>query len=225
MFGINKPERDFLLKSLCAVGVMVAAAGVGNAQITGELWQNQSTPGGNALLGYGDPTSPLYLGTPDATFDSGAISYNPTDTGAIYTPAAFLNNPTFHNQSAAFNPNASLDNTYFYFTGSLFLNAGMNSFVVGHDDGLQLHIDGIGTVVDRPGPTGLDETPFNVTAPTAGTYHFELSYGECCGPPASLVWEINQQTVGGNVPDAASTLPLLGIGLGGIAALYRRMRK
>jgi hypothetical protein len=115
---------------------------------------------------------------------------------------------------------------YFYFTGSIFLNAGANSFVVGHDDGVQLNVDGIGLVVDRPGGTPLQETPFTVTAPSAGTYHFELSYGEAFGPPAALVWEINQQTVGtgSNVPEVTSTLGLLtgSIGLLGLVSFKGR---
>ncbi len=118
-----------------------------------------------------------------------------------------------------------MDNTYFYFTGSLFLQTGDNSFVVGHDDGLQLNIDGIGLVVDATGPTALDETPFDVIAPAAGTYNFELSYGECCGPPASLVWNINSKSVGGGggVPDIALTGSLLGLALGGLALFKRKM--
>lgn len=217
--------KGSLILGACSVSVLFSVTG--QAQITGSLWQNKPTQGGNALLKFGDPTSADYLGTPDATFDSGQIAYNPTDSGAIYTLSAFLNNPTFHNQSAGFNANGNLNNTYFYFTGQLFLNAGANSFVVGHDDGLQLNIDGIGLVVDRPGPTALNETPFNVTAPSAGLYNFELSYGECCGPPASLVWEINEQPVGGGgneVSDAATTLPLLGMALGGMAAIARKLK-
>jgi hypothetical protein len=219
------------IKQLAAVvAIATITASAGYAQITGSLWQQQVGPAQNAVLGYGDPTSLSYLGAPDATFTSSGFNYNPTDSGAVYTPAAFLNNPTFNNQSMNFSmsmpgygPNADLNNTYFYFTGNLFLNAGVNSFVVGHDDGLQLNIDGIGLVVDRPGPTALDETPFNVTAPSAGTYHFELSYGECCGPPASLVWEINQQVVG--TPDAASTFGLLAMALSGLTILSRRVSK
>lgn len=179
MLGIRNLKKHWI-PALCSAGIILSATTSSNAQIIGRIWQNQPGPGGNALLGFGDPASGTYLGTPDATFSSGVIAYNPTDSGAIYTPATFLNNPTFNNQSAGFNPNASLNNTYFYFTGQLFLNAGANSFVVGHDDGLQLNIDGIGLVVDRPGPTALNETPFTVTAPSAGTYNFELSYGECC---------------------------------------------
>src|SRR5262249_36904723 len=127
MFGIRNLKKHWMLTT-CSAGVLLAGTISTNAQITGRIWQNQSGPGGNALLGFGDPTSGTYLGTPDAIFDSGVIAYNPTDSGAVYTPKTFLNNPTFNNQSAGFNPNGSLNNTYFYFTGQLFLNAGANSF-------------------------------------------------------------------------------------------------
>jgi hypothetical protein len=67
-----------------------------------------------------------------------------------------------------------------------------------------------------------------LAACSAANCNFELSYGECCGAPAGLLWEINQQPIGGggnNVTDAASTLPLLAVGLGGLAAIARRMKK
>jgi hypothetical protein len=189
--------------------------------ISGELWVNVPAAAGDATL-----SRAAGLGTPDAMFDSGAFNYNPTDSGSIYTIGSFLNNPTFTNQSLAFTSagggNANLNNTYFYFTGTISLNAGMNTFVVGHDDGLQLNIDGIGLVVDRPGPTGLDETPFTVTAPAAGNYNIELSYGECCGPPASLVWQVNGATVTSSVPEPASAV-LFVIGLSGMAVARRRL--
>jgi hypothetical protein len=206
-------KRSITSRSTIAFAAMAAmSVCVGNAQIVGALWQNQQTAAENAVLGYGQSGNSLYLGTPDATFTCSGFSYNPTDSAAVYTPSSFLNNPTFNNQSlhfstpaAGYGPNASLNNTYFYFTGSIFLNAGANSFVVGHDDGVQLNIDGIGLVVDRPGTTPLEETPFTVTAPSAGTYHFELSYGEAFGPPAALVWEINQETVGSTVTGTNAT--------------------
>lgn len=200
-------KRSITARSTTAFAAMAAmSVCVGNAQIVGALWQNQQTSAENAVLGYGQSGNSLYLGTPDATFTSSGFNYNPTDSGALYTLSSFLNNPTFNNQSpnfstpaAGYGPNASLNNTYFYFTGSIFLNAGTNYFLVGDDDGVQLNIDGIGLVVDRPGKTPLQETFFTVTAPSAGTYHFELSYGEAFGPPAALVWEINFETVGSTV--------------------------
>ncbi len=218
MFGIQKSRGFLALTAACSVGVMMASTAAGNAQINGSLWLNNANASDATL------TATAAAGTPDATFASTGINYNPSDTGANYTPNSFLNSPTFMNTSAGFSPTANLDNTLFLFTGSVFLNSGANTFVVGHDDGLQLNIDGIGMVVDDPGPTALAETPFTVTAPSSGEYSFELSYGECCGPPASLVWDINNQIVG-TVPDATSTLSLLGISLSGLMALGRRVKK
>jgi hypothetical protein len=188
--------------------------------ITGELWENQSAAAGNALLSKHNT-----LGTADATFDSGAFSYNSNVGG--YTIGGFLNHPTFTNKSAAFIANggasANLDNTYFYFTGTIHLNAGANTFVVGHDDGLQLNIDGIGLVVNTPGPTSFTNTPFTVNAPTAGDYNFELSYGETAGPPAQLLWTVDGVTVT-SVPEPTS-LTLLGLGAAGVIGYHLRRRK
>jgi hypothetical protein len=86
-----------------------------------------------------------------------------------------------------------------------------------------LNIDTIGLVVDAPGPTAFSNTPFTVNAPTAGNYNFELSFGECCGPPSELLWQVNGATVT-SVPEPA-TLTLMGMGLAGIVATRLRKRK
>jgi hypothetical protein len=204
-------KRSITSRSTIAFAAIAAiSVCVGNAQIVGALWQNQQTAAEHAVLAYGQSGNSLYLGTPDATFTCSGFNYNPTDSSAIYTLSSFLNNPTFNNQSsnfsapaAGYGPNASLKNTYFYFTGSIFLNAGTNYFLVGDDDGVQLNIDGIGLVIDKPG--SFQETFFTVTAPSAGTYQFELSYGEAFLPPAELVWEINFKTVGSTVTGTNAT--------------------
>ncbi len=217
--------RKLIMTPIQRAGLLTAtvliSAGVSQAQITGELWLND----GNAS----DATiaAALAEGTPDATFSSGAINYQSQVSG--YTVGGFLNNPTFNNTSANFTTDggasANLNNTFFYFTGTLYLNAGDNSFVVAHDDGLQLSIGGgIGLVVDSPFGQAENFTPFTVTAPSAGDYTFQLAYGECEGPPADLVWTINQQTVGAPVPDAATTGSLLGIGLVALGAFGRRIK-
>lgn len=126
--------------------------------------------------------------------------------------------------STGANGTHTLNNSVFLFTGSTFLHAGVNSFVVPHDDGLQLNIDGIGLVVDAPGPTSEVDTPFDVNAPTDGFYNFQLAYGECCAGPAVLKFEVNGGPVGhGSVPEPASWAMML-VGFGGLGAMVRRRR-
>ena len=115
----------------------------------------------------------------------------------------------------------TLTDSYFYFTGSVGLNAGNNTFTITHDDGFTFNIDGIGLVVNQPGPTAPVATTFVVTAPTAGNYNFQFAYGECCGGPAQIT------VLGGTLipaPEPAS-VALLGMGvLGAAFGLRRRAR-
>lgn len=192
--------------------LMLASPVVSQAQqVLGELWQNVPTSGGNASI--------VPAGAPDAKFYSPAIDYNSANG---YTPAGFLNHPAFFDTSGSFNPNGSFNDTFIRFTGQTYLNLGANSFVVPHDDGLTLWMGGgLGLVVNQPGPTSPVNTPFTVNAPAAGLYDFVLQYGECCGAPAVLGFKINGAPVG-NVPDVASTVLLLGLGMSCLAAFRRR---
>jgi len=187
-------------------------------QVSGKIYQNIPAPGDA-----GDPAN-QGAGLPQASFVSPAINFNSNTSG--YTPALFLNNPTFTSPANGFAPNANLNNTEVVLTGSIFLNSGNNSFVVGHDDGVVLTITGIGTVVNAPGPTGFTNTPFNVSNPgAAGSFPFTLDYAECCGAPAVLLFQINGNTIGGSVPEASS-LVLIATGLvGGALAFRRRIRR
>jgi hypothetical protein len=160
----------------------------------------------------------------DATLNISAIDFTnaPGNNSDAFTIGAFLNNPAGLNSTVAA---LTLDNTYFLFTGSTFLNAGMNSFVVPHDDGLQLNFPGLtpSLVIDQPGPTSEVDTPFNVNAPSAGVYAFQLSYGETHGGPAVLRFQVNDQTVGGGVPEPASWALMI-VGFGGLGAMARRRK-
>ncbi len=186
--------------------------------INGELWMNAGAAG-NATIANQPITAP------DAMFTTLDLNYHSGSQPNGYTIGGFLKNPTFTNTSGAFNPAASVNNTYFLFTGQTYLNAGANSFVVGHDDGVELFITGIGTVVTTPGLTGFVDTPFNVNAPSAGFYAFTLAYGEAAGPPADLVFQINGGPVGTAVPEPSTLLTAGMASVMGLFAAAKRSRR
>ncbi|HLZ83144.1 MAG TPA: PEPxxWA-CTERM sorting domain-containing protein [Caulobacteraceae bacterium] len=200
-----------------AAVVALAAAGVSHAGATaGSLWINDPTSTDASIV----PAGPA-----DATFNPGVINYDSNVGG--YTVGGFLNNPTFSNESAAFvlagAGAAPLNNTFVQITGTLGLNSGNNSFVVGHDDGVVLTVAGFGTVVNQAGPTAFTNTPFNVFNPGApGNFAFTLNYTECCGPPAELLFTVNNVSPG--VPEPA-TWSLMLLGVGGIGGLMRRQTR
>lgn len=203
-----------ITKMLVAAVAGFALASAAQAQVAVSIWTNQPTAASNATLAQQGS-----LGTPTATTTVNAINFDSTSSPTGYTVGGFLNNPAGLDAGVAA---SDLNQTYMYLTGSLYLNAGNNSFVVSHDDGLQLNIDGIGLVVDQPGPTSPTDTPFNVFAALAGTYNFELSYGETAGPPAQLVFNVNNQPVG-SVPEPATWAMML-LGFGGMGLAMRRKR-
>jgi len=199
--------------ALVVAGVILMAVWTAHAaDILAEVWQNVPTATNASVI----PS-----GAPDAEFYSAGINYDSRITG--YTPNLFLNNPGFFNASGTFNPTGSLDNTFIRFTGQTYLNAGVNTFLVPHDDGVTLNIAGIGLVLNQPGPTSPVTTTFDVTAPSAGLYDFTLLYAECLGPPAVLEFSVNSVVVG--VPEPGSVLLLSAGGFGLLVALRRRKRK
>lgn len=190
-----------------------------------------------APLAHADITSAIvYTGIPDpnnaadlanqgsslasASFSIGALGIDFQSPPAAYTVAAFLNNPTFTNMVNGFNPNGIADNIELVITGSLFLNAGNNSLVVGHDDGAVLNIAPFGNVVNAPGPTSFSTSPFTVNAATAGMYNFTLEYTECCGAPADLEFTVNDAPIT-STPEPSS-FALFGTGLFAAAGIVRR---
>jgi hypothetical protein len=207
-----------LLLGLAASTALLAAGGAANAAINVSLWIDQVGFANNARL-----SSIPGLGAASATTTLPFLNFSTNDLG----PGRNSDNTTIDQFLGSSIGGAVgghlLDNTAFLFTGSTYLNAGSNSFVVPHDDGLQLNFDGIGLVVDQPGPTGEVNTAFNVNAPSAGMYNFEMSYGECCGGPAVIRFTINGAPVTGGVPEPA-TWGLMLVGFGGLGAMMRRRR-
>jgi hypothetical protein len=195
-----------------AAAAALFSAGAANAGINVSIWVDQTAAANDATL-----AQAAALGAPSATTTVGALNFSTSNSDAT-TIDQFLGTSL----GGAVGGHL-LDNTYFLFTGSTFLNAGDNSFVVPHDDGLQLNIDGLtpSLVVDAPGPTAEVDTPFTVNAPAAGLYTFELSYGECCGGPAVIRFDVNGAPAG--VPEPATWAMMLA-GFGGLGAAIRNRR-
>ena len=194
-----------------ADGIVLTPPDGSAGPVTGTIYTGIPDPGNAADI------NNYNIGLEHASFNTTGINYNSNVTG--YTVATFLQNPTFFGATGGFNPNGVADNIGIEFKGSTFLNAGVNSFVVPHDDGLTLTISGV-SVLFEPGPTAPVNTPFNVTVSQSGFYTFDLLYVECCGAPAVLGFEVNGAPVG-QVPEPGS-LALLGTGLVGLAGTLRR---
>jgi VPDSG-CTERM motif len=198
------------LKVLLVVGALAAAAGVSHAQVLGSVWENNPNPNDASIVPPGLPT---------AQFTSAGINYDSNVGG--YTVGGFLNNPTFFNTMPGFSPTDDGDNLFIQLTGQVYLSAGANNFAVAHDDGVVISIQGLGVLVNEPGPTAAVTTTWTANAPSSGLYGFTVDYTECCGPPAVLQWAYpNGSPVG--APDGGATLALLGLSVGGLVALRKR---
>ena len=207
----------------CMAVLLAAVAPLAHADITSATVYTGIPDAGNA----GDLAANTASTLPSATFSIGTLGIDFTSGPSPYTVQGFLNNPTFSNQVHGFNPASSADNIELVITGTIFLNAGSNSFQVGHDDGVVLTMPGIGTgtfgnIVDQPGGTSFVTTPFTVLNPgAAGNFAFTLDYTECCGPPADLLFAVNSAPVGASTPEPSS-FALFGTGLFAAAGMVRR---
>jgi hypothetical protein len=201
--------------AMVAVALFVGTAS-SQATVNGSLWENfgadnaDVAPSGSPNMTF--TSSQIYFGSPDDSTISGFLNYGGTTT-TILTGAGDAGNIA--------------DNLLIRLTGQIYLTAGANAFQVGHDDGLNISVTGIGTVLDQPGPTGFTLTPFNITAPTSGYYDFTLDYNECCGAPAYLEWAFpsGAPITGNNAPDGGTTITLLGLALTGLGTFARRLKK
>ena len=199
------------IKALCATGALLATVGAARADISGKLWEGDATGDASIVPG----------GTPDVTFSAPGVNFA---SGGAYTIGEFLASGGSSILTGAGELGNSMFDTHIELTGSVFLNAGNNSFNIDHDDGTTISITGIGNVLNVPGPTAPVVTPFNINAPAAGLYDFTLEYNECCGAPAVLSWTFPTGAPVG-APDAGSTAMFLGGALALLGTLGRRFRK
>jgi hypothetical protein len=202
-----------LLSCLLVSALVIFGAAAANAQATGQIWQNDTSDTADVSIA-------SLAGLPTAKFLTFNANYNSSVTG--YTPALFLNSPTFFSTANGFSATASLDNSHVLIIGGVLLAKGANNFDVAHDDGVNISFGALGGV-DNPGPTAQITDSFTITAPSAGVYSAVLNYNECCGPPAVLEWTYATGAPVTFVPEPCTIL-LMGTGLAGLAA-YRRLKK
>jgi hypothetical protein len=199
------------------MAIALAAAPIAQAQVTSATVYENTPDAGNAA-----DTANISSLLPNATFSVSGLGINfvSADDSSM---AGFLNNPTFSNEQNGFSPTGNVNNSELVITGTTFLNAGSNSFVVGHDDGIVLVIPGIiDTGTSEAGGTSFTSTPFNVNNPgAAGEFAFTLDYAECCGAPADLLFTVNGAPITSTTPEPSSFV-LFGSGLLAAAGMVRR---
>jgi hypothetical protein len=183
------------------------------ATVKGYAWINNGNAGDATIANV--PTTPA-----DVTFATSSPIDFSSDGGNYYVGGYILSDgrSTILTGTPAALAN-DLDNTFFYFTGTVTVTTG-ESFVAGHDDGLELEIGGT-TVLSAPGPSSFTNTPYTYTGPS-GNFPFQLAYGECCGAPAYL--EVTLPFTSG-IPEP-STWAMMGVGFVGLGfAGFRRARQ
>jgi hypothetical protein len=188
--------------------------------INGEIWENFTTTTGNENGSLANVTTMQGTRSADVTFSitdpiNMAAGYI---YPAPYTIGGFLGSGGASILTGGSHAGDDLNNTLFYFTGTVSMVNGQ-TYHVGHDDGLQLMV-GTDLLVDVPGPTAYDLTDYTWTG-ASGNYSFELAYAEVEGAPAVLALDLPLQSV----PDSGSTMAMLGgvLTLMGMGA--RRFRK
>jgi hypothetical protein len=201
-----------------AVLLLAGASNLHASTISATIYENVPDAGNAADLTKNETAS-------YATFNVAAagIDYQ-SELTSYFNITDFLNDPTYTFQSHTFNPNGGVDNIELVISGSAYLLAGANSFVVGHDDGVVLSVPGVGftTGTAAAGPSNFTTTPFNVNNPhAAGNYAFSLDYAECCGAPADLEFTVNSVPIVSTTPEPSS-IALLGTGLLVLAGIARR---
>jgi hypothetical protein len=212
MFTMRTP-----LAIALATATLAFSAGPSLAQVTGTIWLNDTSDNAAActVCNAGNLLQSNFV------VGAGGIDYNSAIHG--YTVQAFLNGVPLSNPAIAGDPLNTGGGSHITLSGTVFLNAGVNSIVVTHDDGVVLSIAGFGTVINDP----LESSPIfpridstNVTAASAGPVAFTLLYNENDFSPATLAFTVN----GAFVPEP-STWAMMLLGFAGLGFAFRQSRR
>ena len=199
------------------------AATPSQAQVTGTIWLNDTSNNAAACNNCGNTASnPLQS---NFTVGAGGINFQTTVNNSDNTTVSqFLNGAALSNPAIA---NLVIDNSHITLHGTIGLLSGINTFQIGHDDGVVLSVTGINggaPVLSAPGPTGFVLTPFTINNPgAAGNFAFTLDYNECCSGPADLEFAFNNVPIGG-VPEP-STWAMMLLGFAGLGFAFRQSRR
>jgi hypothetical protein len=109
------------------------------------------------------------------------------------------------------------------FTGSILAAGGTYHISLFSDDASYMYIDGI-LQISRPGAHGPDSTSADIPL-SAGTHTVQVEFYECCGGPSGVDAVLPQGiSITPTIPDAPSTMALLGGTFALIAGVSRRLR-
>jgi hypothetical protein len=234
-----KTFKNIVLATLAVSSLAVVGAKANT--VTGEAWENFNTTTGNENGSLAAVTTMMGTRSADVTFSapSTPLSFSSYGAGDIpqVNPGGDFSNPSADYTVASFlstggatgigyhngvNGSETLDDVLFYFTGSVSLTNGQ-SFIVEHDDGVELNINGT-DVVDETGATAAENTNYTWSGST-GTYTFKLAYAEVEGAPAVLYTNLPLiSPPATSTPDGGMTVALLGASVTGLAFFARKLR-